>query len=59
MSHGRSKYIDTKFHFLMDQVNKSRIKLKHYKTEVQPVDIMTMALKIKRFEELRKSFEYS
>jgi len=34
VSHGRSKHIDTKFHFLRDQVSKGRVKLKHYKTSV-------------------------
>nr|KYP66838.1 Retrovirus-related Pol polyprotein from transposon TNT 1-94 [Cajanus cajan] len=55
VSHGRSKHIDTKYHFLRDQVSKGRIKLKHCRTEVQLADIMTKSLKIERFRELRES----
>ncbi|KHN21173.1 Copia protein, partial [Glycine soja] len=29
VSHGRSKHIETKFHFLRDQVSKGKIELKH------------------------------
>ncbi|KHN46857.1 Copia protein, partial [Glycine soja] len=45
VSHGRSKHIDTKFHFLRDQVNKGKVKLKHCRIEVQLADIMTKSLK--------------
>ncbi|KAG4961707.1 hypothetical protein JHK82_038393 [Glycine max] len=55
VSHGRSKHIDTKFHFLRDQVNKGKVKLKHCKIEVQLADIMTKSLKIERFKKLRGS----
>ena len=41
VSHGRSKHIDTKFHFLRDQVSKGKIKLQHCKTEKQLAHIMT------------------
>jgi len=56
VSHGRSKHIETKFHFLRlrDQVNKGKIDLKHCKTNLQVTDIMTKALKIDRFKMLRK-----
>ena len=54
VSHGRSKNIDTEFHFLKDQVNKGRVKLKHFRTKVQLADIMTKSLKIERFKELRE-----
>ena len=54
VSHGRSKHIETKFHFLRDQVNKDKIDLKHCKTDLQVADIMTKALKIDRFMMLRK-----
>ena len=53
VSHGRSKHIETKFHFLKDQVTKGKIKLVPCKTEIQLVDIFTKALKIDRFKELR------
>ena len=53
MSHGRSKHIETKFHFLRDQVNKGRIRLKHCGTYLQLADIMTKALKTDKFKLLR------
>ena len=54
VSHGRNKHINTKFHFLRDQVSKCRIKLRHCRSEVQLVDIMTKSLKAERFKESRK-----
>ena len=54
VSHGKSKHIDTKFHFLRDQVSKGGIKLRHCRSEVQLADIMTKSLKAERFKELRK-----
>ena len=53
VSHGHSKHIETKFHFLRDQVNKGRIRLKHCGTDLQLADIMTKALKADRFKLLR------
>ena len=53
VSHSRSKHIETKFHFLRDQVNKGRIRLKHCGTDLQLADIMTKALKADRFKLLR------
>nr|KYP49892.1 Copia protein [Cajanus cajan] len=53
VDHGRSKHIETKFHFLRDQVSKGTIRLKHYRTDLQLADIMTKALKANRFKLLR------
>ena len=50
VSHGCSKHIEIKFHFLRDQVNKGRIRLKHCGINLQLVDIMTKALKADRFK---------
>lgn len=47
IAHRRSKHIETRFHFLSDQVNKGRIILEYCKTEVQLADILT-----KPFEEM-------
>jgi len=58
MSHYRSKHIDTKFHFLRDQVSKGKIKLQHCKTEKQLADIMTKSLKSERFKELREFLNF-
>lgn len=55
ISHGRSKHIEIKFHFLRDLVSKGRIAVVHCRTEQQLADAMTKALKNDRFEELRKA----
>ena len=54
-SHGRSKHIETKFHFLREQVNNEKLKIEHCRTEVQLADILTKALKLERFRCLRDS----
>lgn len=51
--HGRSKHIETKFHFLRDQVDKRRLKLIYCCTEDQATDVFIKALKLNRFEKLR------
>ncbi|OIW07850.1 hypothetical protein TanjilG_19951 [Lupinus angustifolius] len=53
VSHGRSKHIETKFHFLRDQVGKKKVELIHCKTEIQIADTMTKPLKGNRFEKMR------
>ena len=54
ISHGRSKHIDTKFHFLKDQVSKGIVKLRNCRSKVQLADIMTKSFKAERFKVLRK-----
>ncbi|CAL0332892.1 unnamed protein product [Lupinus luteus] len=54
VSHGRSKHIEVRFHFLRNLVTKKRLKLEYCRTELQLADAFTKALKIGRFEELRK-----
>jgi hypothetical protein len=54
IAHGRSKHIETKFHFLGDQVNKGRIKISYCKTEMQVADVLTKPLKIEKFKDMRK-----
>ena len=44
VSHDRSKHIETKFHFLQEQLNHGRIEVVYYKTEMQVVDILTKSL---------------
>ena len=53
VSHGHSKHIETKFHFLRDQVKKGKIRLKHCGTDLQLADIMTKVLKADKFKLLR------
>jgi len=53
VSHGRSEHIETRFHFLRDQVNKGKLEIMHCKTEEQVADLLTKPLKISSFEYLR------
>ena len=55
MSHGRSKHIERRYHFLRDQVNKGKLELEYCKTEVQLADILTKPLKKVWFDELKRS----
>ena len=51
--HGRSKHIETRFHFLRDQMNKGRVELVHVRSEDQIADILTKPLRTDRFLKLR------
>lgn len=53
VSHGRSKHIDVKYHFVRDMVNKGKDELKYCKTKSQLADLFTKALKHDKFERLR------
>ncbi|GAU13723.1 hypothetical protein TSUD_348270 [Trifolium subterraneum] len=51
--HGRCKHIDVRYHFLRDLVKENVIKLIHCNTQDQMADIMTKALKLDLFSDLR------
>nr|KYP32045.1 Retrovirus-related Pol polyprotein from transposon TNT 1-94 [Cajanus cajan] len=53
VAHGRSKHIETRFHFLRDQISKRKLKLEFCRSESQIADILTKPLKKESFEELR------
>lgn len=53
VSHGRSKHIDVKYHFLRDMVNKGKIELKYCRTELQLANLFTKAISLERFKSLR------
>ncbi|CAL0301157.1 unnamed protein product [Lupinus luteus] len=53
VAHGRSKHIETRFHYLRDQVEKRKIKLEFCSTDLQQADLFTKALKRDRFVKLR------
>lgn len=53
VAHGRSKHIETRFHFLREQVTKGKLSVKYCPTTVQVADIFTKPLKIDQFKELR------
>lgn len=54
VSHGRSKHIEARFHFLREKVTKEKLILEHCKTKMQFADAMTKPLKIETFERLRR-----
>ena len=51
--HGRSKHIDTRFHFLPDLTKDGTVKLVYCKSEEQIADILTKPLKVETFLKLR------
>ncbi|GAU12596.1 hypothetical protein TSUD_132060 [Trifolium subterraneum] len=54
VSHGKSKHIETMFHFLRDQVNKGKLSLEYCSTNDQHADILTKAVKGDQFLKLRR-----
>ncbi|WJX32734.1 hypothetical protein P8452_21024 [Trifolium repens] len=54
ISHGRSKHIETKYHFIREQVSNGMIEIQYCPTELQLADGFTKALKLERFEFLRR-----
>ncbi|KAE9588330.1 putative RNA-directed DNA polymerase [Lupinus albus] len=50
IAHGRSKHIETKYHYLRDLVEKGRLKLEFCKSENQLADILTKPLRRNSFE---------
>ncbi|PNY02594.1 copia protein [Trifolium pratense] len=53
IAHGRSKHIETKYHFLRNQVSKDKLTVVHCRTNVQIADILTKPLRADRFKELK------
>jgi hypothetical protein len=51
--HDRSKYIDTRYHFICDCIEKNRVALEFIGTKDQLADILTKALGHEQFCELR------
>lgn len=49
VAHGRSKHIETRYHFLRDQVNNEKMKLVHCKTVMQVADVLTKPRKKGQF----------
>lgn len=54
VAHCRTKHIETRFHFLCDQVSKGKVDVEFCRSEDQVVDVMTKTLRHERFKEFRK-----
>ena len=52
-SHGKSKHIEIKYHFVREHVNGGAIELKYCQTENMIADMLTKGLGKQRFEKLR------
>ena len=53
IDHGRSKHIETRYHFIRDKVSKGKVKLLYCKLEDNLADLLTKPLKKNKFEDLR------
>ncbi|KAJ9541908.1 hypothetical protein OSB04_028414 [Centaurea solstitialis] len=53
-THRKSKHIDTRFHFLRDQVAKKEIVLEYCRSEDQVADILTKPLKYDAFIKMKQ-----
>lgn len=51
--HGRSKHIDTRFHFIRECVERGDIVVEYVSTQEQRADILTKSLGNIKFDELR------
>nr|GEW97861.1 zinc finger, CCHC-type [Tanacetum cinerariifolium] len=54
MFHGRSKHIDTKYHFIRECVERDQIYVEHVSGNLQKADILTKALPRVKFTEMRR-----
>ena len=54
IAHGRSKHIETRFHFLREQVNKGKLVLEFCPSEIQAATILTKGLSVERFHDMRE-----
>ena len=52
-SHGRSKHVDIKYHFVREQVERQTINIMYCKSEEMTADIFTKGLGINQFKKLR------
>nr|GEW89601.1 zinc finger, CCHC-type [Tanacetum cinerariifolium] len=54
MFHGRSKHIDTKYHFIRECMERDQIYVEHVSGDLQKADILTKALPRVKFTEMRR-----
>ncbi|MCI52649.1 cationic amino acid transporter 1-like [Trifolium medium] len=53
VAHGKSKYIEMRFHYLREQLNNGKLCLKHCRSGEQLADIFTKSVQIEVFKRLR------
>jgi len=53
VAHGRSKHIETKFHFLRDQLTNGKLEVKYCRTDEQITYLLTKPLKSRNFYYLK------
>lgn len=53
MLHGRSTHIETKYHFLINQVQNGVLEVMHCSNQKQLIDVLTKAIKTDQFLLLR------
>lgn len=53
VSHGRTKHIETRFHYIREQVNKGRLAMRYCSTKDQIADILTKVVKGEQFSKLK------
>lgn len=54
IQHGRSKHIDVRYHLIRETIKSGHIKMKHWSTKDQVVDLFTKVLSAPRFVKLLK-----
>lgn len=55
--YGRSKHIDTEFHFLPNQIQNRMLEIVHSSTQKQFTDVLTKSIKIEHFIHLRNEID--
>lgn len=54
MSHVIGKHIERRYHFFRDQVNREKLKMEYWRSQVQLTDRLTKPLKKTKFGELKE-----
>ena len=53
-AHGRSKHIDTRYHYLRDQVVEGKLEVEFCNSQNKKADVMIKALNSIRFKQMRE-----
>ena len=58
LSSGRNKYIDVRWHFIRELVEKKELKVVHVASQWQHAEMLTKSLRVKLFQRPRKALLY-